>query len=411
MSARAKKILVLLLKLAVLVGIAEYARRQAQMGDALAVRAPAGVALVSTEGRATRLAAGTKLRVVAVTRDARGQPLVYEAAGQDGDHLAIGAADVHGDGAAFALVPGFRTLLRDLRWSWLWLAFAVFGPPIFLMAVRWHVLMKASGIDVPLWTLVRLHYLGFFFNTFMPGGAGGDVVKAVYLMRHCSRHAEAATMVVIDRVVGLLGLLAMAGTVVLAQYRTMHDIAAPVGAFSLAFCLGLSFFFSATLRKLVRYEELLARLPRADVLRRIDGALYGLRLHKRALTTALGLTVGLQLLEVVAVFCAGQSLGLTRPRFSHYLAFVPIGFVVNSLPISFGGIGLMEGAFLALFRDAGVASATEGFMLGMLVRLLVAAWGLFGALSALFPPQRAKDEAATAAAPPALQSEAEPGAR
>jgi hypothetical protein len=53
----------------------------------------------------------------------------------------------------------------------------------------------------------------------------------------------------------------------------------------------------------------------------------------------------------------------------------------------------MEGAFLTLFRDAGVATATEGFMLGVLARLLVVGWSVFGALSALFPPERAETEA------------------
>jgi hypothetical protein len=47
----------------------------------------------------------------------------------------------------------------------------------------------------------------------------------------------------------------------------------------------------------------------------------------------------------------------------------------------------MEGAFLKLFRDAGVASATQGFMLGVLARFIVLVWSLLGAVSALFPPR------------------------
>ena len=265
-------------------------------------------------------------------------------------------------------------------------AFVAFGPALFLMAVRLRLLLSAGGVTVPFWTLVRLHYLGFFFNTFMPGGAGGDIIKAVYLARHSPRKAEGATMVLIDRVVGVFGLLIMAGGVVLADYRELQGIAVQVGTISLILTGGFALFFSATFRRLVRFETLIARLPRADVIAKADAALYGLRDRKGLLVSALALTLALQLLEVIGVSFAGQAVGIHRATFAHYLAFVPIGYLVNALPISFGGIGLMEGAYLKLFHDAGVATATQGFMLGVLARLVVIAWSLVGALSAIFPP-------------------------
>jgi uncharacterized protein (TIRG00374 family) len=406
MSPRRKKALVLLLKIAVLLGVAEYARRQAQVADAVAVLAPDGVALTSAAGATVFFPEHTKLAVKGRTTDPRGAPQVFQVGSKNGATFEIPAADVQGavpGGSAegrftFTLLPGVGTVLARLDWQWLILAFALFGPPIFLMAVRWQILLLATGVNVPFFTLVRLHFLGFFYNTFMPGGVGGDVIKTVYLVRQSSQKAEAATTVVTDRVVGLFGLLIMAGVVVLVQYRIMHSLALPIGAVCLSASAGFALYFSPGFRRLIRYDALLARLPRADVLGRIDAALYGLRKKKASLAMALGLTIALQFLEVIAVSFAGRSLGLHRARLSHYLAFVPIGFVINSLPISFGGVGLMEGAFLTLFRDAGVATATEGFMLGVITRLLIVGWGLLGVFSALFPPQPG-DEAASSPTP------------
>jgi uncharacterized protein (TIRG00374 family) len=230
--------------------------------------------------------------------------------------------------------------------------------------------------------------MAFFFNTFMPGGAGGDIIKAMYVTRHSEQKTEAATMVLIDRVVGLVGLLAMAGTVVLLDYRELSGIAAQVGTISLGLVVLFGLYFSAWFRKLIRYEALVERLPRSELLKKIDAALHALVAQKRALALAFVLTVTLQLVEVVGVWLAGKALGLSKASFVHYLAFVPIGYLFNSLPISFGGIGLMEGAYLKLFRDAGVATATQGFMLGLLARLLVVGWSLIGVVSALFPPER-----------------------
>jgi len=390
MNPRWKKVVVVVLKVAILCGIVEYARRQSQLGDEIAVSQEHAVVVKGIDGRSIEVAAGARLKVVEVAgADPR---LVYRVATADGTLADVAASDVQGSPAVsgkdapFSLLPGMRSLFAHLDFGMVGWAFALFGPALFLMAVRLRLLLGAGGVTVPFWTLVRLHYLGFFFNTFMPGGAGGDIIKAVYLARHSPRKAEGATMVLIDRVVGVFGLLIMAGGVVLADYRELHGIAVQVGTISLILTGGFALYFSATFRRLVRIETLIARLPRADFIARVDAALYGLRHRKATLLSALGLTIALQLLEVIGISIAGQGVGIHQATFAHYLAFVPIGYLFNALPLSFGGIGLMEGAYLKLFRDAGVATATQGFMLGVLARLVVIAWSLVGALSAVFPP-------------------------
>jgi len=383
MHPRVKKTIWLLVKVVVFVALLDYARRHAQLDDEIAV-------LVASPDPAAREAVGARLRV---ERKPSAEDASYGVRTSEGRRFAVPLADVETDSTPrsatlrYALLPGLRTLVASLRWGHLAAAFAVFGPALFLMAVRWHVLMTASAIQVPFFTLVRLHYLGFFYNAFMPGGAGGDILKAVYLAQHCAQKTEAATVVLVDRIVGVVGLLMVAGAVVLFSGGQASGLAAQIGALALALVAFAALYFSAAVRRAVRYEAWVARLPRADLFLRIDAALYGLRYQKKSLALALGLTLVLQLLEIVGVSWAGDALGLRDARFTHYLVFVPIGFLVNAIPVSFGGIGLMEGAYLKLFHDAGVATATQGFMLGVLTRLIVLGWSALGAASALFPPR------------------------
>ncbi len=393
MNSRSKKAVVIVLKVAILAGIVEYARRQSQIEDEIAVSNEHAAVLKRVDGRSVEIAPGTRLKVVNRAEATPISSLAYRVALADGSWADIPATEVAGSPASpeahdepFSLLPGMRTLFAHLDLGLVGWAFVMFGPALFLMAVRWRLLLGAVGVTIPFFTLLRLHYLGFFYNAFMPGGAGGDIIKAVYLARHSARKAEAATMVLIDRVVGLFGLLIMAGGVVLVDYRELHGIAVQVGTIALALTASFALFFSAAFRRLVRFEALITRLPRADVVAKVDAALFGLRRQKGTLAAALGLTVGLQLLEVIGVSFAGHAVGIYRASFAHYLAFVPIGYLFNALPISFGGIGLMEGAYLKLFHDAGDATATQGFMLGILARLVVLAWSLIGALSAVFPP-------------------------
>jgi glycosyltransferase 2 family protein len=404
MSRRVKKAALLALKIAILAGLLEYARRQSQIADEIAMPARGAVpvdergqiALTTVDGSPAHVEPGARLKVVDVRRTADGAPLAYRVATPPGPLVDIPASDVDGSPAAratgrpapFSLLPGLLTLFRELDLRYLGLAFAAFGPPLFLMAVRWRILLAAAGVTVPFWILIRLHYLGFFFNTFMPGGTGGDIIKAVYVTRHSSQKTEAATMVLIDRIIGLVGVLMMSAAVVVFDYREVSGIALEVGVISLSLTTSFVLFFSASFRKLVRYDVIIEKLPKSDVLKKVDRALLSLRNKKADLFGALALTIGLQLVVMVAVWCAGHALGIHKAKFVHYVAFVPIGYLFNALPISFGGVGLMEGAYLKLFRDAGVATATQGFMVGVLVRLISLGWSLLGAVSALFPPER-----------------------
>jgi hypothetical protein len=412
MNPRLKKAVIVIVKITILTAILEYARRQSQTTDEIALPTAESEAaatlsdrgalvgdpphrefvLRAVDGRTVRLAPGARLPVVEKPRGTATLEDVYRARTPDGAVIAISAADVQGtqgaaSNAAFTLLPSWRTLFENVDKTKVAWAVLAFGPALFLMAVRLQLLLLASGVHVPFFTLVRLHYLGFFFNSFMPGGAGGDIVKAVYLMRHSTEKETAATMIFIDRVVGLVGLLLMGGSVVLFASEGLGGVGLEIGAVSLALGFGSVLFFSAWFRKVIRYDAIISRLPRAAILKKVDAALLSLRERKGAIAAALSLTVALQLLEVFGLYVAGGALGLHRAKFAHYLAFVPIGYLANSIPISFGGVGLMEGAFLKLFRDAGVASATQGFMLGVLARFIVLVWSLLGAVSALFPPR------------------------
>jgi glycosyltransferase 2 family protein len=374
MKAVTKKTVALVLKVAVLAAILIYAARQLQMDDELAFVDSAATTVEGEAGRPVAIEPGTKLRVLraGAARTSSGLVVLVEASDR-----------------RFERLPGIRTAIKNLDLGWLALALAMYGPALFLMGPRWHVLLLAIGENVPFWTVVRLQYVSFFFNTFMPGGASGDVVKAVYVARHADRKTETATMVLVDRFIGLFGLLAMAGLAVAVDYSDMRGIARPVGVLSLAAAVFVLLFYSPLVRRLTRYEGLLARLPKADVWQRVDAALFGLRTKKRALASAFALTVLLQVMEVLGVYFAGKALGLSKATLANYFVFVPVGYLVNAIPLSFGGLGLMEGAYMKLFSSAAIATASQGFALGVLARLMATAWSLPGAFWALFPPKAA----------------------
>ena len=296
--------------------------------------------------------------------------------------MSIPADQVEGSAPVFQRLPGIASILRALDPAWMILALLVFGVSELLVAFRWQVLLRSAQSGVRTWTVVQLHYVGLFFTTFMPGGSGGDVVKAVYLTRYAKRKTEAVTMIFLDRAIGMLGLLLMAGVVVLLRWEQMHGLGREIALLLGILALGAILYFSTWVRRIVRFESILARLPFSQVLTKIDAAVLGLRKDKSALFRALGINAVLQVVGAIGIYFAGIAIGIHDAKLTHYLVFVPISYLANALPISFGGIGLMEGAFMKLFSDAGVATASQGFMVGLLTRVMVVFWSLPGGIAA-----------------------------
>ncbi len=78
---------------------------------------------------------------------------------------------------------------------------------LMITFMRWHLLVRAVDLPFSRYDATRLGLVGFFFNTFLPGSIGGDVVKAVAIARENSRRALAASTVLVDRIVGLWALI------------------------------------------------------------------------------------------------------------------------------------------------------------------------------------------------------------
>lgn len=83
--------------------------------------------------------------------------------------------------------------------------------------VRWRLLLRAYGaIDIPAWPrIAHLYLVGHFYNTYAPGGVGGDVIRGVAGRKafgdlHWASATSGVAVVFIERVVGVSALLFLA---------------------------------------------------------------------------------------------------------------------------------------------------------------------------------------------------------
>jgi len=230
-------------------------------------------------------------------------------------------------------------------------AYLLFLVGILVRAYRWQVLLEAVQLQASLRRLVVLYFVGSFFNTFLPTGVGGDVVRVYELSRDTRRTPESVGTVLVDRMAGLVVLFALAilalpfsGGLITTDLRLAVLLIAGGGI------LAAWLLFQASWA-----DRILRLLPFGDRFRGQVTHLYealhacGMGGMTRALTVSL--FFNLLLIAVVAVLALG--LGI-RVSLWYFMLFVPLISFSLTLPISISGLGVRETTFVLLFGQAGV---------------------------------------------------------
>src|SRR5262249_16204019 len=83
----------------------------------------------------------------------------------------------------------------------------IFPLTFLITGIRWHWLMQMLGIRISLARAFVLNMVGAFYNTFMPGSTGGDVLKAYYVSKFTDMRTHAVMSVIVDRLIGLVALI------------------------------------------------------------------------------------------------------------------------------------------------------------------------------------------------------------
>lgn len=288
------------------------------------------------------------------------------------------------------LVTAFRgSKKRVLLW-----AFLVFSPATFLQSLRFRLMLRAQEIRMAYWESIKLCFGGNFLNFAFPiGSTGGDVFKAYYTSLHTTHKTEAVTTILLDRLVGLSGLLVVAGTVSFAG--SGHPMLRKVGLIAwllLAVFLGAAWVMISPRFSALRPRRFVARLPGAEHIRRIHGATERLICHLPTVLLCLLLSVVLQFVAVGAcVICAyALEMDFSGGKTWDYFAFVGAGHMVAAIPISVLGLGTMEFAYKQFFLGA-YGTLPQLLCLALWVRLLQLFWALPGAFVALFGAYRPRD--------------------
>jgi uncharacterized membrane protein YbhN (UPF0104 family) len=224
---------------------------------------------------------------------------------------------------------------------------------VVVCARRWQVLLHGCDVQISLASATALYFVGNFFNNILPGSVSGDIVKMYQLSRHCDRSEVAVASVLIDRVAGLLVLVAIAATAVpfsrdlVPWHMSVIVVGAAVGMWGGVWLLSRDRLWHGLRSR----SGLLRRLAGWGRLRRLYRAMRLIR--RRATAEALVLSLVFDILWIAVRYLIALALGLHLSIW-YFLIFIPIISLITLVPVSFSGLGVREGAYVYLFSQVGV---------------------------------------------------------
>lgn len=295
-------------------------------------------------------------------------------------------------------------------------ALLLYGLAILLTVVRWQWLLIVQGIHVPLRDLLRLSLIGVFFNLAIPGSVSGDLVKMGYIAsRAGDRKAESVLTIVVDRILGVLGLFIVASVSVGCalpllwgldeRYQALRLAALTVALGSVAGVIGVLLVeFRSVLVRQPGLSWILARLgallpaQASALLARLVSALDLYRSHRGTIAKGTLLAVAVHGLLALDLYTVGKAVGEKALGLHHYVITASVANAVAAIPLTPGGVGTRDktaAAFLSAFK---AAPAEKAGSIPVILSLVLVIWALVGA--AVFSSTQTPEAGSGAARPP-----------
>jgi len=291
--------------------------------------------------------------------------------------------------ASWTIGPaGLWETISGVNIAWLLASFVFMGATIFIGVIRWRLVLAVQGLHLSLGRATGISLVAHFFNSFLLGSTGGDLLKAYFAAAETAhKKAEAVTTVVVDRLLGLfamllfVSLMALANWgVVMSQQRFMAVMLVVLGMlFVSGLVVVLSFWGGPTAPRL-KFEVLLTKLPKGEVLVRCIEACHAFGEKPGFLPRVLGWSMLLSLACVLQIVALGFGLGL--PMGEHFrvlLLIVPAIICISALPITPSGIGVRENLYVLLLSATAIGiEAKTALSLSLLAFAGSLLWSLIG---------------------------------
>lgn len=250
-------------------------------------------------------------------------------------------------------------------------------------AIKWYMLVRGRHMKVSLMRLWGYIMVGKFFNLVLPTSMGGDVVRLHLLGQHTGRMADAVASVFVERFTGMVTLFFLVGITLILNLRLFNAPIILGTAVMLIVIIGLIYWFVVDPRPVnFIHKRVVNRTSIFDSLfKKIENfqiAVTAYGSNKKILAVAFINSFLFFMIAVVNVWVSALAFD-SSVIFNKILNAVAIILLIMNLPVSIGGLGLMEFSYSFTFELIGY-SAALALSVALLMRLKTIIDAIIGAV-------------------------------
>ena len=302
----------------------------------------------------------------------------------------------------------FGEKLRNINMFYFWMSIGIALVMISTSCLKWQLMLRMQGARLGFFYLLKNYYIGYLFSVLLPSNVGGDVVRSYYIGKRINEQYISAVAVFLERFTGIIFLLMLA---VVSPFLTPHVLGYWRVIIPMIGSLTLLVFMLLLLR-----TDWLLRLSNKIILKvfsviRIILKKLGIGFMNRLLEkTAVfygkvfekGMKFYRKLMKTITLFKHHPGYLLATivltvlfyvwtwlnvlfgfltfnvdVGFSEVVSLLPIIMLVSMIPITFGSIGLAEGAYVFYFALVGI-SRESALIMSFLLRFKLMLMALAG---------------------------------
>jgi uncharacterized protein (TIRG00374 family) len=268
------------------------------------------------------------------------------------------------------------------------LSIGCMGATLALGIWRWRMVLRVYCLGLSLGRAAEISLIAQFFNAFLLGSTGGDLLKAFYAARETHhKKTEAVVTVFVDRLIGLFSMLLFGAMMMLlnlpflAKHRELA-VAAWVVLIMLALCsviLGLAFWGGLS-RAWPNARRWLRQLPKGEYLEQAVDACRSFGRQRHILLRAMAVSSLLNVFCVLQLLSLAWGLKIQSPGLVWFVV-VPLVICLSALPITPSGLGLRENLYVLMLSGPGLQlPPTTALSVSLLAYFGFLVWSLVGGL-------------------------------
>jgi uncharacterized protein (TIRG00374 family) len=250
------------------------------------------------------------------------------------------------------------------------------------MAFKWGILVRTHEKDASFKSLLKGYYITSVLGTVLPSTVGEDVLRGYTVSRSGITSKNIVSSIIMERMLGLMSMITLVivsiGLFILTQETTFEYFLFSAIILLFVLCISLMISLNEKFTQFILNRWLTGKTSKiAKLLHDILESYSQYRSKKKNLVIFFLLSLLENSFCILNVYLIANSLHLEVSIISAFYV-APTIVLLSRLPISIGGLGVQEGAFIILLSLIGL-NTTSSFTISIVTRfvILVAVLPLF----------------------------------